>query len=114
MLLDLELGPPIGSALDLVATIRDSGACVVIMTGVTDRVRLAECVEAGADGLLSKTVPLDELLSGIEDVSGRGSMLRPAEREELLHELRLHRAEQARGSSRSIGSPCVRPRCCGI
>jgi DNA-binding NarL/FixJ family response regulator len=95
VLLDLELGPPLGTSLDLVAPLRELGAHVVIMTGVTDRIRLAECVEAGADGLLNKAEPLDRLLSGIEDVSFRGSMLPPAERDELLHELRLHRAEQA-------------------
>jgi DNA-binding NarL/FixJ family response regulator len=92
VLLDFELGPQFGTALRLVEPIRALGARVVVMTGVTDKIRLAECVEAGADGLLSKTEPLDRLLAGIEAVATHGTMLPVAEREALLAELRADRA----------------------
>jgi DNA-binding NarL/FixJ family response regulator len=95
VLLDFELGPPIGTALPLVEPIQALGALVVIMTGITDKIRLAECVEAGAVGLLSKAEPLDRLLAGIEAVATRGSLLTVSERETLLRDLQRHRTEEA-------------------
>jgi DNA-binding NarL/FixJ family response regulator len=92
VLLDFELGPRFGTALRLVDPIRALGAHVVVMTGVTDKIRLAECVEAGADGILSKAEPLDRLLAGIEAVATHGALLPVGEREDLLAELRAHRA----------------------
>jgi DNA-binding NarL/FixJ family response regulator len=97
VLLDLDLGPEFGTALRLVEPIRALGARVVVMTGITDTIRLAECVESGAEGVLQKSAPLEELLAGIDIVMTRGTLLRVAERERLLEELRAHRvAERAR------------------
>ena len=95
VLLDLDLGPGIGIALHLIEPMKAVGARVVIMTGQTDRIRLAECIEAGADGLLSKADPFDRLLADIEVLTRRGTMLPVATREALLGELRLHRANEA-------------------
>ena len=44
VLLDLELGNRLGSGLDLVKPLTAAGAKVVIMSGVTDRARLAACL----------------------------------------------------------------------
>ncbi len=53
VLIDLELGNRLGSGLDLVKPLTAAGAKVVIMSGVTDRARLAACLEAGATGIVS-------------------------------------------------------------
>src|SRR5580693_2269439 len=61
VLLDLNLGPPLGSGLHLVAPLVAAGGRVVMMTGEVDRARLAACVEAGAVGVVSKTVGFADL-----------------------------------------------------
>ena len=95
VLLDLELGGEIGSSLDLVRPLTDQGAAVMMVTGVTDRVRLAECLEAGATGLLHKSLPFDELVVAIQEVVALGSLVTAEQRRELLSELRRQRAADA-------------------
>ena len=62
VLLDLDLGPVGGDGAMLVEPLTQSGARVVVVSGVRDRLRLAGALESGAYGLLSKDVPLDELV----------------------------------------------------
>jgi DNA-binding NarL/FixJ family response regulator len=88
VLLDLELGTPLGSGTDLVGPLRDAGATVVMMTGVTDRARLAACVEAGAVGVIGKAAPFEELVATVQRVSGGEALLGQEERAALLAELR--------------------------
>lgn len=95
VLLDLELGGDIGSSLDLVRPLTDQGAAVMMVTGVTDRLRLAECLEAGATGLLHKSLPFEELVVAIQEVVALGSLVTPEQRQELLGELRRQRAADA-------------------
>ena len=95
VLLDLDLGP-LGSGLDLVGPLVAEGATVVMLTGVTDRAQLAACVEAGASGLLAKTVPFDHLIEAVATVASRGTLLDGAGREELLADLRAKRADDRR------------------
>ena len=92
VLLDLELGGSIGSSLPLIAPLVERGAQVMMVTGVSDRVRLAECLEAGATGLLNKSTPFDQLVTAIQEVAELGSLIGPAQRQELLSELRRQRA----------------------
>src|SRR4051812_13353633 len=61
VLLDLDLGEG-GSGLPLIAPLRAGGAEVMMLTGVTDRLRLAECVEAGAVALGEKADSFDAVL----------------------------------------------------
>ncbi|MFP5316927.1 MAG: response regulator [Acidimicrobiia bacterium] len=91
VLLDLDLGP-LGSGRDLIGPLVGSGATVVMLTGVTDRAQLAACVEAGASGLLAKTIPFDDLIEAIATVAAGGALLDPAGREGLLADLRAKRA----------------------
>ena len=97
VLLDLNLGDAVGSGLPFIAPLRRLGAEVVVLTGETDRIKLAECLEAGAIGLAAKSESFDTVLETVLDASrGRPS---PSEHErlELLDELRAHRnAEQER------------------
>jgi DNA-binding NarL/FixJ family response regulator len=97
VLLDLNLGDPLGSGLDLIAPLRSVGARVVMMTGVTDPVRLAACVEAGAMGIISKASRFDELVETVRRAARGATLLSSTRRHELLAALRAHRAlEQKR------------------
>jgi DNA-binding NarL/FixJ family response regulator len=96
VLLDLDLGP-LGSGRDLVGPLVDAGGRVVIVTGVTDRTQLAACVEAGATGIIAKTVHFDELLEAVERVASGEELLTRHQRDALLADLRIQRrADHAR------------------
>lgn len=96
VLLDLDLGGR-GSGVPLIEPIRDRETQVVMVTGIVDRVRHAECVEAGAVGVISKSSSFEELLRSVGEVLEGRALLTKHERDELLALLREHRrAEQAR------------------
>lgn len=92
LLLDYDLGPTIGTSLDFVAPLTDADMDVVMVTGITDRLLLAECVREGAVGIIDKAVGFDELLDDIRTVVGGGALMTRHEREELLSRLRVHEA----------------------
>jgi DNA-binding NarL/FixJ family response regulator len=91
VLLDLELGPPLGSGLDLVRPLVEAGGRVVMVTGVTDRARLGACIEAGAAGLVSKTAGFSVLVDAVERGAHGTALLGENERQALLGEARRHR-----------------------
>ena len=95
VLLDLDLGR-LGSALPLITPIRDRGPLVVMLTGETDRVRLAECLEAGASGLLDKSTSFDELVEGVREAMDLGALITTHRREQLLGELRRQRTHRSK------------------
>jgi DNA-binding NarL/FixJ family response regulator len=93
VLVDYDLGDA-GLGLHLVAPISDLGLRVVMLTGETSSVRLAQCVEAGAVGIISKREPFERLIEHVADVvSGRG-ILSVGTRERLFSDLRAHRADE--------------------
>jgi two-component system nitrate/nitrite response regulator NarL len=95
VLLDLDLGA-LGDGVDLVRPLTELGARVLVVSGTTDRVRLAETVERGAVGFLSKTAPFDQLLSTVLDVVAQRAVLSTARRYELMAELRSARAARSK------------------
>lgn len=92
VLLDLDLGSEFGSAVPLIPELNEHAGAVVILTGVTDRIRLAESIEAGAIGLVTKSEPFERLVTAIRTAIAGGRLLHPVERDALLGELRRHRA----------------------
>lgn len=92
ILLDLDLGGEIGASLPLIPPLEALGAQVMMVTGVTDRVRLAECLEAGATGLINKSTPFDQLVASVREVAELGTLVPPEQRHELLTELGRQRA----------------------
>ena len=92
LLLDYDLGPDIGTALGLIEPLRAAGMDVVMLTGITDKLVLAECVEEGALGVINKTASFDELVDNIKVVLDGDALMTKHERDELLSGLRLHRA----------------------
>src|SRR5262249_42316776 len=94
-LLDLYLGRGVGTSIPLIAPLADSGVEVLVLTGATDELMFARCVEAGATAVLSKSAPFDDLLDAVIDAA-RGQRVQPvAERAEMLERLRV--ARQAEG-----------------
>lgn len=92
VLLDLDIGGALGSTLPLIPALRQSGARIVMLTGITDRIRLAECIEMGAIGIVGKHEPFERLLDGVREAVELGTMLTTSQRDELLAELRRQRA----------------------
>jgi two-component system, NarL family, nitrate/nitrite response regulator NarL len=86
-LLDLDLGP-FGDGTALVGPLRRAGVVVVAMTGLTDPVRHARCVQAGAVGVVPKSGAFDDLVAAVDKVRATGSLLDDHQRQELLAVLR--------------------------
>lgn len=94
LLLDFDLGDNIGVAFGLIEPLTDTGLSVVMLTGERNPLVLAQCLEEGAIGVINKSVSFDELLAQIRAaLDGEAPMTRHA-REEMLSQLRLHRAER--------------------
>ena len=95
VLLDLMLGEE--SSLDLIRPIVDAtGAAVLMVTGVTDRARLAECIEAGAVAVVGKSRGFEELLDRVLEAVRGETALPVGERTALLQELAVRRSEEER------------------
>lgn len=99
VLLDLDLGARMGSALPLITPLRDLGACVVMVTGAENRARLGECIEAGALGIVPKSASFEDLLGAIRDASELRTLLSKSQRDELLAEMRRQHAEEEERST---------------
>jgi DNA-binding NarL/FixJ family response regulator len=93
VLLDLDLGG-LGDATRFIDPFVSAGAAVLVVTGATDRVRLAATLEAGAIGYLSKDAPFDELLDVITSAVAGDAVIDPNHRYQLLAELRTYRAAE--------------------
>jgi DNA-binding NarL/FixJ family response regulator len=94
VLLDLQLGDPVGEGHQLVAPFTGTGARVLVVTGVTDRTEIARALELGAVGWVSKGAAFDALLGTAIRVALGEEVLDAGERRALLDELRRHRAAQ--------------------
>jgi two-component system, NarL family, nitrate/nitrite response regulator NarL len=94
VLLDLDLGGDLGSSMPMIPALTATGTQIVMVTGVTDRVRLAECIQAGAVGVIAKSEPFERLVECVRHVVDDGNLLTSAQRERYLSELRQHRSAQ--------------------
>jgi two-component system, NarL family, nitrate/nitrite response regulator NarL len=96
VLLDLELGEA-GDGRDLIPALAALGAHVLVLSGVTDRIELAKCLEAGAIGLASKAESFASVLEKVRKAAD-GEVVTPVgDRAVYVAELQAHRsAERAR------------------
>ncbi len=94
VLLDLDLGGAVGDGLELVAPLCARGARVLVVSGSTDRPRLAGCLEQGAVGVLPKSTPYERLVEAVMDVAAGRPVLPDSQRHAMLSELRAWRARQ--------------------
>jgi two-component system, NarL family, nitrate/nitrite response regulator NarL len=89
-----------GDSMELIRAIARLGHRVVAISDGSDRLRVAACLEAGANGAVSTLDPVPRLLGTIrETVAGRRVMPTAAERD-LLCELQSHRRDRAAQLSR--------------
>ena len=95
VLLDLDLGA-LGDGVELVRPLTELGARVLVVSGTTDRLRLAETLALGAVGFLSKQAPFEQLLSTILEVAAQRPVLSTALRYQLMVELRAARAARSK------------------
>lgn len=92
VLLDINLGEGVGSGVDLITPLRNTGAEVVMLTAETRRAVLASCLEAGAAGWIGKQTLLDDVVTTLRDVLAGTSLIGRADREAMIDELRIERA----------------------
>jgi DNA-binding NarL/FixJ family response regulator len=96
VLLDLQLDKG-GDGYDLIRPLVALGATVLVLTGVTDRTQLAICLEAGANGVVSKAGSFSGLLEQVQRAASGQAVTSVTERAAYTEELRQHRvAEKAR------------------
>lgn len=99
VLLDLNLGTPVASGLDLVAPLTAGGSKVVMLTAEVRPSRLAACLEAGAVCWIGKDAFLDEVEATLEEVLAGRSPVGCSWREAMLANLRSERAEASRAQA---------------
>ncbi|WP_055585533.1 response regulator transcription factor [Peterkaempfera griseoplana] len=99
-LLDLDLGRGDDGGeldgVDLVAPLCAAGWTVLVVTGSTDRRRVAAAVCRGAVGWVDKSAPFETLVRAALDAAAGFPVLEPAERAELVA---LHRRTVAARSA---------------
>lgn len=93
VLLDFDLGDA-GLGLHLIEPITTLGLQVVMLTGETSPIVLAECIEAGAIGIIRKSDPFERLIDQVSDVMQGRTILSTGARDQLLADLRSHRAQE--------------------
>ena len=99
VLLDLNLGAQ-GLSIPIIGRIVDAGATVLMLTATEDRAVLGRCVEAGASGVFSKTMPFESLMPAVTDAARGLSTMRPADRDALLEELARYRLDTGAARAR--------------
>jgi DNA-binding NarL/FixJ family response regulator len=96
VLLDLDLGEPVGDGVALIAPLRAQGGRVLVVTGSRDLHRHGLCLEQGAVGVLPKSTSFEGLLEAVITVVNGGSPITDGHRQSLLAELRSWRSANAR------------------
>ena len=66
VVVDLDLGPRLRGD-DLLRPLVDAGYAPVLLTGTLDEPRIARCLDSGAVGVISKSLPLEEVAFRILD-----------------------------------------------
>jgi two-component system nitrate/nitrite response regulator NarL len=83
VLLDLDLGG-FGDGAELIRPLARSGANVVVVTAATEPARWGECIRNGARTVVSKTRPLNDILSVVRRIHHGLPVMDHEERERLL------------------------------
>jgi DNA-binding NarL/FixJ family response regulator len=94
-MLDLDLGG-FGDSTWLIEPLTSEGIRVLVVTGSSNRLRIATALEQGAIGYQLKSAGFDALVSRVQQAITAESVLDPAERTQMLHELSVARIERSR------------------
>lgn len=95
VLLDLYLADG-RSGMDLIPVLRAPSRTLIVLTSETDPVILARALEAGADAVLAKTDPFDQLVRQIITIPGSRSAEAANRRHQLLQQARMIKQERER------------------
>lgn len=93
VLLDLDLGG-FGDGAELINPLARTGANVVVVTASTDLARWGECIRNGARRVISKTQPLNEIMSVVRKIYQGLPVMNHEEREDLLRIWHAERSQQ--------------------
>lgn len=91
---DIDLGD--GSGVELIPDLRNANpqGMVLMLTGTSDEAQIAAAVEAGAAGVLHKSVPINEIIEAIRRLSAGEILMSPQEIIKLLRFATRRRAEE--------------------
>ncbi len=99
VLLDLELGAPVGDGSTLVRPFVAAGAGVLVVSASECPHRIGTAVEAGALDVVSKSAPFDRLLQTVVAAAEGRHRMRESDRQRILHD--LHDARERDRSARA-------------
>jgi two-component system, NarL family, nitrate/nitrite response regulator NarL len=102
VVLDLHLGGG-RLATPMISPLRERALRVLVLTVEQDPRLLAECLDAGADGVFDKAQPFDNLVALLHDAARGFSIMSASAKEELLAVLREARQGERQKSSRFDG-----------
>ena len=68
----IDRGLPDGDGLEIISELREAspGAAVLVMSATAEERHPQEALEAGADGIIDKIAPPEEIISAIRGVGG--------------------------------------------
>jgi DNA-binding NarL/FixJ family response regulator len=97
----VDLGLPDGNGVELIRFLHQSPANqrtrILVLTAETNRHRVAEAVEAGADAILNKTVSLATIVDAVRRIQGGEELLSARETIDLLRLAALKRQQDRAG-----------------
>lgn len=99
VVLDLHLGDG-RLSIPMIRPLSERAQRVLVLTADRDPRRLAECLEAGADGVFDKAQPFEQLVDLLRDAARGFSVMSLSAREELLELLRQSRMSADRRTER--------------
>jgi DNA-binding NarL/FixJ family response regulator len=82
----VDLGLPDGSGTSIIKEVlaANPNGVVIVLTASIDRKDFARAVEAGAAGILSKSLPIHDILDAVYEAANGAPLLSPTETIELL------------------------------
>lgn len=95
-ILDLHLGGDIGKSTTFLPEVVAMGIPVLVVTADAGSLIVAECLEAGASGVLYKGMPAGAVLEGLSKAAAGNQMVSESERQELIASLRAERSRKRR------------------
>jgi two-component system, NarL family, nitrate/nitrite response regulator NarL len=72
------------TALESIDILREADVHVIVMSSGNDRILVAQCIAAGADGFVDKDSQLNELVEAVDRLVTGGNILDPEERRQLI------------------------------
>ncbi len=100
VLIDFSLGADVGTATPIVSELVRQDIPTIVVTGNVDPLVHAECLEAGAAGIVSKGSSVGELLDALTKAHQGKRLVDDPRRQELLSMLRKHRSAHRRATAR--------------